>query len=103
MYEVIQLYLCMDVFSTGHANCALTADAANAAASHVWEFQLYLAAKDGSIRYLFENKGALYNGCGFETLAALDQHCRPESVSTAFSCLMSLFNEVQGENESIWE
>jgi hypothetical protein len=103
MYEVVQLYLCMDMLLTGHPDGSLRTDAANTAASHVWEFQLRLAVKDGLLRFLFKNKGDLYNGRGFEGLAALDQHCCPELVLNAFGCLMSLFNDVQGENESIWE
>jgi hypothetical protein len=34
-------------------------------------------------------------------LAVLDQHCRPDTISTAFSTLMSLFNDVQGPSEPI--
>jgi len=34
-------------------------------------------------------------------LAALMQHCHPDSVSNAFSSLLSLFNDVQGDTESI--
>jgi len=36
-------------------------------------------------------------------LAALMQHCRPDSVANAFSSLLSIFNNVQGDNESINE
>ena len=36
-------------------------------------------------------------------LAVLNQHCRPDSVTNAFTTLMSLFNNVQGESESIVE
>jgi hypothetical protein len=103
MYYVFQLYLRKEMFSTGHADSALMTDAANAIASRIWEFQLRLAVKDGLLHFLFESKGALYNGHGFKMLAALDQHCQPESVSNAFSCLKSLFNDVQGENKLIWE
>jgi hypothetical protein len=49
MYKVIQLYLRMDMFPTRHADGALTTDAAYAKASCVWEFQLWLAVKDGSL------------------------------------------------------
>jgi hypothetical protein len=70
-------------------------DAANAKASWIWEGQLRLAVKDGSFKYLFENKGLLYNGCGFEMLAALDQHCRPDKCfKYAFGSLLLLFNDV---------
>jgi hypothetical protein len=36
-------------------------------------------------------------------LAALDQHCRPDTVANAFTTLMSLFNDVQGNSEPIME
>ncbi len=36
-------------------------------------------------------------------LAVLDQHCRPDRISNAFSTLMSLFNDVQGPSELILE
>ena len=101
MYEVIQLYLHMDIFSMGHANGSLVTNAANSAASCIWEYQLHLAVKDGSLCVLFDNKGDMFNGKGFEMLAALNHHCCTETVSTAFSSLMSLFNKIQGESESI--
>jgi len=101
--ETIQFYLGMPEFSTGHADDSLTTDALNVEASRAWEGQLRLAVKDGSLKFLFENKGSLYHGRGFEMLAALMQHCRPDSVSNAFSSLLSLFNDVQGDTESIIE
>ena len=36
-------------------------------------------------------------------LAVLDQHCRPDTISNAFSTLMSLFNDIQGPLEPILE
>ncbi len=36
-------------------------------------------------------------------LAALDQHCRPDTVANAFTTLMSLFNDAQGNSEPIME
>ncbi len=36
-------------------------------------------------------------------LATLMQHCRPNMVSNAFTSLLSLFNDVQGESNSIIE
>ena len=101
--ETIQFYLRMPEFSTGHADDSLTTDAANLEASRAWEGVLRSAVKDGTLKFLFENKGTLYHGRGFEMLAALMQHCRPDSVSNAFSSLLSLFNDVQGESESIIE
>ncbi len=67
----------------------------------MWEGQLHLAVKDGLLCYLFENKGDLYNGRGFEMLAALSQHCRPDSVANTFTSLLSLFNNVQGNDKPI--
>ncbi len=93
----------MPEFSTGHADNSLTTDAHNLEASRAWEGQLRAAVKDGTLKFLFENKGSLYHGRGFEMLATLMQHCRPNSVSNAFSSLLSLFNDVQGEAESIIE
>ncbi len=45
----------------------------------------------------------LYYGKGFEMLAALDQHCRPDTVANALTTLMSLFNDIQGNSEPIME
>jgi hypothetical protein len=91
----------MPDFSTGHADESLTTDATNQEASRVWEGQLRLAIKDGPLRFLFDNKGSQYHGSGFEMLATLMQHCRPDTVTNAFSSLLSLFNNVQGDLESI--
>ena len=77
MYEVIQLYLHMDIFSMGHANGSLVTNAANSAASCIWEYQLHLAVKDRSLCVLFDNKGDMFNGKGFEMLAALNHLCCP--------------------------
>ncbi len=86
-----------------HADGSLSTDAANLDASRAWEGQLCLAVKDGALRFLFDNKGTQYHGWGFEMLAALTQHCRPDTVSNAFASLLSLFNNVQGELEPILE
>jgi hypothetical protein len=102
-FETIQFYLWMPEFATGHADGSLVTDAANAEASHAWEGQLRLAIKNGNLRFLFKNKGNQFHGRGFEMLAALIQHCRPDSVSNAFASLLSLFNDVQGDLESILE
>ncbi len=59
--------------------------------------------KDGSLRFLFENKGDQFHGRGFEMLATLDHHCRLDTVSNAFSSLLSLFNEVQKDGRPILE
>jgi hypothetical protein len=62
-----------------------------------------MAIKDSSLLFLFENKGDLFHGCGFIMLATHDQHCHPDTVSNAFSSLLSLFNKMQGDNEPILE
>ncbi len=102
-FETIQFYLWMPEFTTGHADGSLLTDAANAEASRTWEGQLCLAIKNGNLCFLFENKGDQFHGRGFEMLAALIQHCCPDSVSNAFASLLSLFNDVQGDSESILE
>ena len=62
-----------------------------------------MAIKDGSLWFKFKNKGSLYYGKGFEMLTALDQHCCPDTVANAFTTIMSLFNDVQGNSEPIME
>jgi len=93
----------MPKFSTGHNDDSLTTDANNIEASRAWEGQLRLAVKDGTLRFLFENKGALFHDHGFKMLVTLMQHCPPDSVSNAFTSLFSIFNDVQGESELILE
>jgi hypothetical protein len=41
----------------------------------------------------------MYNGKGFEMLAVLNQHCRPNLVTNAFMTLLSMFNDSMGESE----
>ncbi len=67
----------------------------------MWVGQLWLAVKNGSLRFLFENKGDTFNDRRFEMLAALTQHCCPDCVLNAFTSLMSIFNDVQGQDEPI--
>ncbi len=38
---------------------------------------------------------------GFEIIDVLNHHCHPDSVTNAFTTLMSLFNDVQGDSEPI--
>ena len=102
-FETIQNYLRMPEFATGLADGSLLTTASNAEASQVWEGQLRLAIRSGNLRFLFENKGDHFHGKGFEMLAALIQHCRPDSVSNAFASLLALFNDIQGDGESILE
>ncbi len=51
--------------------------------------------------FLFENEGSLFDGKGFEMLADLNKHCRPDSVANAFTSLMSLFNDKMTDAEDI--
>ncbi len=59
--------------------------------------QTRVAEQDGSLHFLFENKGSFYHGKGHEMLVALKQNFCPNMVSNAFTTLMSLFNDVQEE------
>ncbi len=43
----------------------------------------------------------MYNGKGFEMLAALNQHCHPDSVTNAFTTLLLLFNDSMGASKEI--
>jgi hypothetical protein len=43
----------------------------------------------------------MYNGKGFEMLAALNQHCCPNSVANTFTTLMLIFNNSMGESKEI--
>ena len=38
-----------------------------------------------------------------EMIDVLNRHCRPDSVTNAFTTLMSLFNDVQGDTKPIVE
>jgi hypothetical protein len=93
----------MPEFSTGHTNASLTTNLGNQEASRVWEGQLHLAVQDSSLWFLFENKGTQLHCWGFKMLATLMQHCCPDTVSNAFTSLLLLFNNVQGESKSILE
>jgi hypothetical protein len=99
--STIQYYLCCPEFSTQRLDNALVTDLRNAKASAYWEGQISVAIQDVSLCFLFENKGSMYDGKGFKMLAALNQHCRPDSVANAFTTLMSLFNDSMGKLEEI--
>jgi hypothetical protein len=73
----------------------------NLEASHLWKGQLCLAVKDGILRFLFKNKGDIYNGHGFEMFPALNAYCHPDSVTNAYSSLLSIFNKLQGDDKPI--
>ncbi len=102
-YDLIQYYLRIPDILIGWADDALVTDSLNLDASRMWEGQLCLVVKDGLLHYLFKNKGALYNGRGFEMLAALNQHCHPNSMANAFTSLLTLFNDIQGTEEPIFQ
>jgi hypothetical protein len=74
LLKQIHFYLLMPEFSTGHTNGSLTTDAGNLDASCAWEGQMRLPVKEGSLRFLFENKGSLFHGHGFEMLDTLMQN-----------------------------
>jgi hypothetical protein len=67
----------------------------------MWEGQLWLAVKDGSLRFLFENKGDIYNGHGFEMLVALSQHVVQTWFQMRSLLLCPCVNDVQGQDEPI--
>jgi hypothetical protein len=101
-HELIQYYLRLPDYSTKCSDSLLITNASNLCASHFWEGLIHAAVKDGSLHLLFDNKGTLYHGKGFEMHEALDQHCCcPDTVTNAFTTLMSLFNDVQGKSEPI--
>ena len=99
--SILQYYLCHPEFSTQRSDGELITDDRNAEASAYWEGQLWVAVQDGSLKFLFENKGSVYDGKGFEMLAALHCHYHPDTVANAFSTLMSLFNDSMDDSEDI--
>ena len=99
--SILQYYLWRPEFSTQRSDGDFITDAHNAEASAYWEGQLRVAVQDGSLKFLFENKGSMYDGKGFKMLAALNLHCRPDTVANTFSTLMSLFNDSMGDSEDI--
>ena len=103
MQDEIAYYLRSDEYCTRRSDSLLVTDSSNAEASRYWEGQLRVAVKNGGLRFLFENTGSRFHGKGFEMLDVLNRHCRPDSVSDAFTTLVSLFNDVQGNSEPIVE
>ncbi len=67
----------------------------------MWEGQIQLAVKDGSLHFLFDNKGNFYHNCNFEMLMALIRYYHPDLMPNAFASLLSLFNNVQRDLEPI--
>jgi hypothetical protein len=98
---IIQFYICEPEFSTGCADGKLISTASNFEASCLWEGQLHLVVKDGTLHFFFKNKGNIYSGQGFEMFAALNASCHPDSVANAFFSLLFIFNELQGDDEPI--
>ena len=103
MHDIIQYYFHQPEYTTQRSNDALVTTPSNVTVSLFWEGQIWNAVCEGSLCFLFYNKGTLYHGKGFEMPAVLDQHCCPDTISNAFSMLMSLFNDVQGPSEPILE
>jgi hypothetical protein len=98
---IIEFYLWDPDFSPGLPDSVLVSASSNFEASRLWEGQLCLAVKDGELCFLFENKGDTYNGHGFKMLAARNACCHLNSVANAFSSLLSIFNELHGNDEPI--
>jgi hypothetical protein len=99
--SIIQYYLRCPEFSTQRSDNALITDSWNAKVGTYWEGQVRVAVQDGSLHFLCENKGSMYDGKGFEMISVLNEHCRPDSVANAFITLMSLFNDNMGKSEEI--
>jgi hypothetical protein len=57
--------------------------------------------QNGSLCFLFKNEGSQFDGNGFKMLAALNQHCCPDSVSNTFTMLMLLFNDSMTKSKEI--
>jgi hypothetical protein len=104
VYDMILYWLRQPEYGTQLSDeSLLITTPSNVAASLFWEGQIWSAVREGSLWFLFDNKGTLYHGKGFEMLAVLNQHCRPDTIANAFSTLMSLFNDVQGPSEPVLE
>jgi hypothetical protein len=103
LQDEIAYYLRSEKYGTRRSDDLLITDPSNAEASCYWEGQLRIAVKNGGLRFLFENTGSRFHDKGFEMIDVLNRHCRPDSVTNAFTTLMSLFNDVQGDSEPIVE
>ncbi len=101
--DLILYWLRSPGFSTTRDDSLLVTDTRNSLASQFWEGQLCTALKDGSVRHLFENTESKYFGKGFEMLHVLEDNFRPSSISNSFTTLLTLFNDTQGDKESIHE
>jgi hypothetical protein len=104
VYDMILYWLRQPEYGTLLSDeSLLVTTPSNVAASLFWEGQIRSAVREGSLRFLFDNKGTLYHGKGFEMLDVLNKHCRPDTISNAFGTLMPLFNDVQGPSEPVLE
>ena len=103
MRDLILFWLRTPGFSTARDDSLLVTDTRNSLASQFWEGQLRTALKDGSVRHLFENTDTKYFGKGFEMLQVLEDNFRPSSISNSFTNLLALFNDTQGDKESLHE
>ena len=104
VYDMILYWLRQPEYGTQLSDeSLLVTTPSNVAASLFWEGQIRTAVREGSLRFLFDNKGTLYHGKGFEMLDVLNKHCRPDTIANAFGTLLSLFNDVQGPSEPVLE
>ncbi len=101
--DLVLFWLCSLGSSMARLDELLLTDAWNSLASQFWEGQLWTALKDGPVRFLFENTCSTFYGKGFEMLQVLKDHFRPSSISNSFTSPLALFNNMQGEKESIHE
>ena len=103
LHDAIAYYLRSDEYGTQRSDDLLITDPSNAEASCYWEGQLRVAVRNGGLRFLFENTGLRFHRKGSEMIDVLNCHCHPDSVTDAFTTLMSLFNDVQGDSKPIVE
>ena len=101
--DLILYWLRSPVFSTARNDSFLVTNTWNSLASQFWEGQLRTALKDSSVRHLFENTDSKYFLKGFEMLQVLEDNFHPSSISNSFTTLLALFNNTQGDKESIHE
>jgi hypothetical protein len=62
LQNIIQYYLCHREFSTQRNDDTLITDQNKLEASCLWEGEISVAVQDGSLKFLFENRGSLYGG-----------------------------------------
>jgi hypothetical protein len=75
VYDIILYWLRQPEYSTQLLDeSLLVTTPSNVEASLFWEGQIQAAVREGSLRFLFDNKGTLYHGKGFEMLAVLNQY-----------------------------